>query len=208
MYHPLKGQSIPLGSGFHPLTPFLGNSFFIHSSALTAISLPPESFPSATHKRDLKSSTFNSSPHFALFLCFLLELKHSKEFIYAHYLHCLIFIHSSIYPQLSFLSLTGFCSCQGQPMTFVLPTPEDSSLCPSVPQGTVTTLLHTPCYPSSQDDASSWRPVYSWASPVTSSLQIPTCPLKSEIWFPGRAVLGPPLFPQTPSLQVILSVFR
>lgn len=91
---PLKGQSLLLGLGAHPRHLF--REFFFYSLFSTAVSLPPESFPSATDQCDLASSIFNFPPYFAPFLWFLLELQYSEELIYAHYLHFLICIHSSI----------------------------------------------------------------------------------------------------------------
>ena len=74
----------------------LFREFFFYSHFSSAVSLPPESFPSATDQRDLVSSIFHFPPYFAPFLWFLLELQYSEELIYAHYLHFLICIHSSI----------------------------------------------------------------------------------------------------------------
>ena len=98
----LRGQSLLLGSGFHPLIPF--REWIFYSLFGTAVSLPPGSFPSATDKRAAVSSIFNFPSHFAPFLCFLLEPTYLEEFVSAHYI--------------TFLSLftphpppPSFCSC-------------------------------------------------------------------------------------------------
>ena len=70
---------------------------WIFYSFSTAVSLPPGSFPSATDKHDLVSSIFNSPPHFAPFLCFLLEPTYLEELVSAHCITFLSFFTAAVY---------------------------------------------------------------------------------------------------------------
>lgn len=66
-----------MGSGAYPLTPLQG-VHLIRSAPLLSPSLLNRFY------HDVVSLTLNSPPHFAPFLCFLLQLKNSKDLIYAH----------------------------------------------------------------------------------------------------------------------------
>lgn len=120
-----------------------------------------------------------------------------------------VFTPQSSPSQLLPLSLHWICSSQGQPMTSVVLTPKDASLCPSAP-GTVTILLHTPCYLTSQVSAPSCLPTcHSRAYPLKSSLQTPIPLLKSKNWYSWRVCPGTSyLPPNTISLGDLIYGFK
>lgn len=144
-----------MGSGPHPLTPSLG--FLLCSLCVTAVSHPAGSFLSAACRHDAVSPVFNSLPHFAPFLCFLLVLKYSR--VHLCPLSPLLHFHLLLsLPPVSFCSTIPLnLLCQGQPVNAVFPTPKGSSLCHSAPV-IVATLLHTLSYLSSHELQPSWFP--------------------------------------------------